>query len=123
MGIARNYCRANNIVVDREVELGRGPVDFKFLNGYIHRAQLEIKKLHSGKFLNGIINQLPSYLISDDCQDGWYVSIRYRPVGKSRQWSWRLPHILQRTAEKTGKRLRSRIVNGMPKRSASNIKS
>ena len=40
LGIARSYCQFNNIVVDREVELGRGPVDFKFANGYERRALL-----------------------------------------------------------------------------------
>ncbi len=39
-GIAQHYCQANNIVIDREVELGRGPVDFKFSNGYSNRALL-----------------------------------------------------------------------------------
>jgi hypothetical protein len=62
LGIARSYCRFNHIVVDREVELGRGPVDFKFTNGYERRALLEIKKLHNGKFWNGLTAQLPSYL-------------------------------------------------------------
>ena len=47
-GIAQNYCRANNISLDAEVNLGRGPVDFKFSNGYVHRAHLEVKKLHNG---------------------------------------------------------------------------
>lgn len=123
MGIARNHCKANNIVVDREVELGRGPVDFKFSNGYTRRAQLEIKKLHSGKFWSGLEHQLPSYLISDDCQDGWYMPIRYRPRGASTDWAWKLPHIVNKTAERTGKTLHLRSINGMPKVSASNILS
>jgi hypothetical protein len=33
-GIVQYYCIANNIVIDREVEIGRGPVDIKFSNGY-----------------------------------------------------------------------------------------
>jgi hypothetical protein len=64
---------------------------------------------------------LPSYLISDDCQDGWYVPIRYRIRGTSEDWARRLPFILQQTAEKTGKTLRIRTINGMRKVSASNI--
>jgi len=44
-GIAQSYCHANDIVIDREPNLGRGPVDFKFSNGYQRRALLEVKKL------------------------------------------------------------------------------
>src|SRR5581483_1932796 len=40
-GIAEYDCAANNIVLDPEVNLGRGPVDFKFSEGYAHRAHLE----------------------------------------------------------------------------------
>lgn len=38
-GIAQSYCRANNISIDAEVNLGRGPVDFKFSNGYLKRKR------------------------------------------------------------------------------------
>jgi hypothetical protein len=61
LGVARGYCEANNVVLDREVNLGRGPVDFKFSNGYEARALLEFKKLHNGRFWNGLLRQLPSY--------------------------------------------------------------
>jgi hypothetical protein len=122
MGMARSYCRANNINVDREVELGRGPVDFKFSNGYRRRAHLEIKKLHSGKFWTGLEEQLPSYLLSDDCDDGWYLAIRYRPKGTSIQWNRKLARVVRATAEATGKNLRLRMVNGMRKESASKIR-
>jgi hypothetical protein len=122
MGMARSYCRANNINVDREVNLGRGPVDFKFSNGYTRRAHLEIKKLHSGQLWSGLEQQLPSYLLSDDCDDGWYLAIRYRPKGTSVDWNRKLGRILRTTGEATGKNLRLRMVNGMRKESASNIR-
>jgi len=67
-GIARNYCKANNVVIDPETDLGRGPVDFKFSGGYVHRAHLEVKKLHNGKFWNGLDLQLPAYMSSDRCR-------------------------------------------------------
>jgi hypothetical protein len=72
-GIAQHYCKANNISLDPEVNLGRGPVDFKFSSGYFHRAHLEIKKLHNGKFWNGLEKQLPSYMKSDEVSDGWFT--------------------------------------------------
>lgn len=121
-GIVEHYCRANNIVVDREVELGRGPVDFKFSNGYSQRALLEIKKLHNGKFWNGLDKQLLSYMRSDACPDGWFVAIGYRNTSASDAKIEELPRRIQqlRTSHPT-LRLRSRYVNAMPKPSASKL--
>lgn len=121
LGIARSYCRANNIVVDREVELGRGPVDFKFSNGYTRRALLEIKKLHNGKFWNGLTAQLPSYLYSDECNDGWFLAIQYRSAGTSRERLRRLPNEVRLVADRTRKNLRYKAVDARPKQSASEL--
>ncbi|WP_146778794.1 hypothetical protein [Actinomadura craniellae] len=121
LGIARSYCRANNIVVDREVELGRGPVDFKFSNGYNQRALLEIKKLHNGRFWNGIEAQLPSYLKSDECVHGWFVSVQYRSNKAALKRLEELPEIVACTAMRTRKNLRLRHIDATPKRSASNL--
>jgi hypothetical protein len=121
LGLARSYCQANNIVVDREVELGRGPVDFKFSNGYSKRALLEIKKLHNGKFWNGLTSQLPSYLHSDQCSDGWFLAIQYRGSGTSSVRLQRLPTEVRRVADKTGKNLRLRNVDARRKPSASEL--
>ena len=121
LGLARSYCQANNIVVDREVELGRGPVDFKFSNGYTKRALLEIKKLHNGKFWNGLNLQLPSYLHSDRCQDGWFLSIQYRDRGTSEARLRRLPGEVRQVADETGKNLRFRNVDARRKPSASEL--
>ena len=86
LGVARPYCEANNIVLDREVNLGRGPVDFKFSGGYSARALLEFKKVHNGKFWNGLLRQLPSYLKSDRCSVGWFGALQYnsRPTSRNR---------------------------------------
>jgi hypothetical protein len=120
-GIARNYCEANNIVVSREVEVGRGPVDFTFSNGYKLRAHLEVKKLNNGKFWNGLDRQLPTYLASDEVEKGWFVAVRYR---SGKQWDKReteLPTRVKAAAELHGRDLRSAIVDGRPQASASKL--
>lgn len=121
MGLARSYCRANNIVVDREVNLGKGPVDFKFSSGYARRALLEIKKLHNGKFWNGLTAQLPSYLSSDQCRDGWFVAIQYRDGGTSPKRLLRLPNEVRLVADRTATHLRFQVVDARPKESASKL--
>lgn len=121
LGIAKSYCEANGIVVDREVELGRGPVDFKFSNGFEHRALLEVKKLENSKFWNGLERQLPSYLKSDGHGDGWYLVIRLRDGDK---WDKRQSELSRRvaaTASKFGLNLRYRVIDARPKKSASKL--
>ena len=50
MGMAREYLRLHGVEVDREVELGRGPVDFKVSAGHNIRLLIEVKKAHTGTF-------------------------------------------------------------------------
>lgn len=120
-GIARSYCEANNVVIDPEVELGRGPVDFKFSNGYVHRAHLEVKKLHNGKFWNGLDEQLPSYMASDEVQKGWFVAVRYR---SGRQWDRRtveLPGRVREAGRRHGRDLRGALIDARRPLSASRL--
>lgn len=121
LGIAKAYCEANGIVVDREVELGRGPVDFKFSSGFERRALLEVKKVENSKFWNGLERQVPSYLRSDGHGDGWYLAVRLRGGEK---WDRRQSELRKRvaaTAKKLGLDLRYGIVDARPKKSASKL--
>ena len=120
-GIARNYCKANNIVLDPETDFGRGPVDFKFSNGYVHRAHLEVKKLHNGKFWNGLDRQLPAYMASDEVEKGWFLALRYR-TGK--QWDKReteLPSRVHAAAAAHNRDLRAALIDARPRESASKL--
>ena len=78
LGVAQQYLRQFNVELDREVELGRGPVDFKVSSGASAQLLIEVKKLHSGKFWNGLRFQLPSYLKSDSATHGWFIAVQYR---------------------------------------------
>ena len=121
MGIARSYCHQNDINIDREVELGRGPVDFKFSNGRKYRALLEIKKLTSGKFWQGLESQLPTYLTADNCSHGWYVAIRCRTTGVSKTRGPKLPAIIARLQAESGKIVRFELIDATAKPSASKV--
>jgi hypothetical protein len=121
-GIAQQYCRANNISLDAEVNLGRGPVDFKFSNGYSKRAHLEIKKLHNGKFWNGIEAQLPSYMASDEVEYGAFLAIRYRDGKAAQARARELPERVKAVAEDKHLNLSYSIIDARPKESASKQK-
>lgn len=121
MGMAREYLRLHGVECNREVELGRGPVDFKVSAGHNIRLLIEVKKDSSGKFWNGLNDQLPSYLISDDTTEGWFVVIRYRDTESIGARIMRLPEDVQAAAERTGKTLHFIAIDGRRPLSASKI--
>lgn len=76
-GIVKHYCKANNIDLNREVNLGRGSVDFKFSSGYQNRALIEVKLAKNSKFWNGLEKQLIKYLEVEDIKKGYFLVICY----------------------------------------------
>ncbi|PIF59507.1 hypothetical protein [Flavobacterium sp. 2] len=76
-GIVKHYCKANNIDLSREVNLGRGPVDFKFSSGYQNRALIEVKLARNSTFWNGLQKQLIKYLQVEDIKKGVFIVICY----------------------------------------------
>jgi hypothetical protein len=118
-GVAQNYCKANNISLDPEVNLGRGPVDFKFSRGYARRAHLELKKLHNGKFWDGLESQLPSYMKSDDVSEGWFLALRYNDSKTSQKREKELSKKVKAVGEKRHIDLNYQLIDARPKSSAS----
>jgi hypothetical protein len=120
-GVAHSYCKANDISLDPEVNLGRGPVDFKFSQGYRRRAHLEVKKLHNGKFWNGLSKQLPSYMKSDEVCDGWLLAVRYRDNKSSSNRAKELPNKVDALRQAQHIELTYALIDARPKKSASKL--
>jgi hypothetical protein len=76
-GIAKHYCKANNIDISKEANLGRGPVDFKFSQGYRNRVLIEVKLARNSKFWDGLGLQLPKYLEVEEIKFGYFVIVCY----------------------------------------------
>jgi hypothetical protein len=73
-GNADAYYQANNILIAREADAGRGPVDFKFGTNYINSILVEIKKSTNISGLRkGIERQLPTYMRSHQSKRGIYL--------------------------------------------------
>jgi hypothetical protein len=70
-------CRAANIDLSREVETGRGPVDFKFSAGWSARTLVELKLAHSSSLKSNVRFQMPQYLKSEDVPCGYLVVIQF----------------------------------------------
>lgn len=122
LGVAQQYLREFDVELDREVELGRGPVDFKASSGTSARLLIEVKKLHNGKFWNGLQDQLPSYLKSDGATDGWFLAVQYRNGPSAVARLKTLPAEVALVAAKVGKRIRYSTLDARRPLSASKIK-
>lgn len=122
-GVIEGYCRRVGVTVDREVELGRGPVDFAFSSSARVRTLLEIKKLENGRFWSGIEAQLPSYLKSDQRKSGWVAAVRFSDTLPMRERWRKIPE--RATVMHDGEPFEVRIVkiDALPKDSASKLRS
>lgn len=71
------HCRMADVDPTRESNLGRGPVDFKFSQGWHKRALLEVKLVPSTHFFTGASKQLPQYTRTERTSVGVYLCIVY----------------------------------------------
>ena len=78
-GLAKHYCRANNVDISREVETGRGPVDFKFSQGYEFRVLLDVKLASNSRFWHGLRRQIPTYLRASQISTGFFLVVVHKP--------------------------------------------
>ena len=119
-GVVQSYCRAHGVRLDREVLLGRGPVDFVF-NGGSERVLLEVKKMKNGKFWSGLESQLISYMVSDQTRKGWFLAVRFTDSKTEKDRTRELPARTLAVKTSSGMDVRSALVDARPKVSASNL--
>jgi hypothetical protein len=74
--IADAYCRAHNVDVSGEPNMGGGPVDFKFSDGYWSKVVVELKK-STGQVEHGYNRQLERYKKASETEFGIFVVIDY----------------------------------------------
>ncbi len=74
-GVADSYCKANGIDISREVNNGRGPVDFKFSKGSNCKILVEVKLTSNAQLVHGIEKQLPIYMSQENTLKAYYLII------------------------------------------------
>lgn len=75
-GISEAYCHANGIMIARESDGGRGPVDFKFGTNMQNSVLVEIKKsTNTSGLKKGIQSQLPAYMNAEGAKQAIYLVI------------------------------------------------
>jgi hypothetical protein len=83
--IADCFCRANDIDISPEANMGGGPVDFKFSKGFKSRVLVELKR-SGGTVKHGYEKQLEIYKDASRTQHGIFVIMDYGDLrGKLKQ--------------------------------------
>ena len=78
--IADCFCKANNVDVSPEANMGGGPVDFKFSDGYSARVLVEMKR-SSGTVKHGYEKQLEIYKDASRTNYGIFVVMDFGDLG------------------------------------------
>lgn len=75
------FCKANNIDISPEANMGGGPIDFKYSKGYNARVLIEMKRSH-GTVVHGYLKQLEIYKNAARTEYGIFVIIDYGNLGE-----------------------------------------
>ena len=78
--IADAFCKANNLDISPEANMGGGPIDFKFSLGYNARVVVEMKR-SGGTVIHGYERQLEFYKAASQTDLAVFVIIDYGDLG------------------------------------------
>jgi len=113
--IAEVYCKANNVDVSPEANMGGGPVDFKFSRGYKNKVLVEVKR-SSGSIVHGYEKQLEFYKRAAAADDAVFLVIDFGDLGRKLAKISRIKAERTRLGEKASDII---VVDATKKRSAS----
>lgn len=74
------FCKANNVDISPEANMGGGPIDFKFSDGYNARVLVEMKR-SSGTVKHGYEKQLEIYKDASQTNFGIFVVMDFGDLG------------------------------------------
>ena len=78
--IADAFCKANDVEISPEANMGGGPIDFKFSSGYRSRVLVEMKR-SGGTVVHGYEKQLEFYKTASQTEFAVFVIINYGDLG------------------------------------------
>jgi hypothetical protein len=119
LGILDGYCERAGLRLDREVETGRGPVDFTITGNRRVRVLIEMKKLTHGKFWHGLQVQTPLYMRGQEVDHTIFLVIRDSDTPDMRDRWRKLRDEASSVREETGLTIEIEQIDVLPRRSAS----
>jgi hypothetical protein len=113
------YCKSHNIDLTPESAAGRGPVDFKFSQGWERRALVEVKLANNSQFWHGLHTQTKTYMRAEGIECGYFVVIQYTAEDLTRLRISRVRAKAKEVSEECGYSIKPIFVDARPKKSAS----
>lgn len=113
--IAEPLCAEKNIDISPESNKGRGPVDFKLSRGS-EKVTVEMKLTSNPNLLKGFKIQLPIYAAAEESQYSFFLVIKNTEISKQ------LEEVEILLKEEKSDIITLRVVNALPKASASKAK-
>jgi hypothetical protein len=113
------YCKDHDVDLSPESAAGRGPVDFKFSQGWHRRALVEVKLANHTRFWHGIDTQTPIYMKAEGITCGYFLAVQYRDQDFNME---RIAAVRRKAAEvsaECGYNITPVFVDARPKPSAS----
>lgn len=104
-------CKAADVDISKEPNMGRGPVDFKFSAGWTNRALVEVKFISSTKFFQGAEKQLPQYLKTERIAAGFYLCVGFTEKDFSKDRLDRVSKTCEALSWEKGVKIRPIIVD------------
>lgn len=123
LGILDGYCEQAGLRLDREVETGRGPVDFTITGDKRIRVLVEMKKLTHGEFWHGLYVQTPLYMQGQNVTHAIFLAIRDSDSSPMRERWRKLDQEAAAVSDETGLRIEIERVDILPKDSASKART
>jgi hypothetical protein len=114
-GIADAYCKANDIDVSPETNMGGGAVDFKFSQGYNKRVVVELKR-SKGAVETGYKNQLEIYKTASQTEHGIFVVVNVGGIGGKLKKIQKIQNDLRAAGKKVSEIV---VIDAMKRKSAS----
>jgi len=114
-GIADAYCTSNNIDLSREIDNGRGFVDFKLSRGAADKVLVEIKLTSNGQLQHGFTTQVPIYMQQEKTKKAIYLVIdNGHPVALKN-----FVDLYNQQPKDVKEKIPYRLIDGIPPKSAS----
>jgi hypothetical protein len=117
----RTQCKTANVDLNKETNVGRGPVDFKFSQGWQRRVLVEMKYIGSSHFSSGAEKQLPQYQRSEEIDFGIYLAIGFADADFERNRVRLVEETCEAISTQLDKTIRLVVVDARPKKSASKL--
>jgi hypothetical protein len=115
------FCKSHDIDLSPEANAGRGPVDFKFSQGWSRKAIAEVKLARNSKYWHGLKKQVVQYVKSEDVPCGFFISIQFTENDLAKARRDRVADAAADVSKRCGRTIKAKFVDALKKQSASKM--